>query len=178
MNFRNKSSKSVLALASAFVAVGLLASCGAAGTGAESAAPSVAAETTAAAAAQTPSQVLASTAWETTGALDAAGKDVPLDDENVSNFVGFAYFKEAGDFVMFTLDDAPKMQGEWNVTPDGKTRHIVAKDESGKELFSRDSDIVELTADVFTYRVFPNPDDKSVYFDIIHTPTTHTQPGK
>ncbi|SDL16763.1 protein of unknown function [Nocardioides sp. YR527] len=165
---------SVAALATAAV----LAACGAtddgAASGSEQAGSSQqAAESTRTA---TPSDVLASTAWETTGAVDQDGKDVPLEDENVSTFVGWAYFDGGGTFTMYNLDDSPKMQGDWTVTEDGSTRHIVAKDEAGEVMFERDSDIVTLTEDEFTYRVFPDENDKSVYFDIVHTPTDHAEP--
>ncbi|NGN93959.1 DUF4822 domain-containing protein [Nocardioides sp. KC13] len=59
----------------------------------------------------------------------------------------------------------------------GATRHIVAKDEAGEVLFERDSDIVTLTEDEFTYRVFPDENDTSVYYDIVHTPTDHAEPA-
>ncbi|GAA1495339.1 hypothetical protein GCM10009628_03410 [Paeniglutamicibacter kerguelensis] len=101
-----------------------------------------------------------------------------MTDENVSNFVGNAYFKANGTFAMFTLDDAPKMQGKRTVTPDGKTRHILPRDDAVKELFTRDSDIVTLNAEEFTYRVFPDAEMKDVYFDIVHTPRTHAEPAK
>lgn len=122
------------------------------------------------------SDVLAATAWETTGAKDASGKDVPLTNEQVKAFVGYAYFSANGTFTMFNLDDTPKMQGDWSISPDGKKRTVIAKDASGKELFRRDVDIVTLTDKEFTYRVYPNEKDKTVYFDIIHTPTDHAAP--
>lgn len=124
----------------------------------------------------TPSDVLASTAWETTGAVDQDGKDVPLEDEDVATFIGWAYFDADGTFTMYNLDDTPKMQGDWTVTEDGTTRHIVAKDEAGEVMFERDSDIVTLAEDEFTYRVFPDENDTSVYVDIVHTPTDHAEP--
>ncbi|WP_243225025.1 DUF4822 domain-containing protein [Microbacterium sp. CIAB417] len=170
------STKTVSIAASALIALGVLAGCSAGATGqtdatADSAAASEEAST------PTSSDVLASTPWETTGATDASGADVPLDDENVSMFVGWAYFDDDGTFAMYNLDDTPKMQGDWTVTPDGATRHIVAKDDAGEVLFERDSDIVTLTEDEFTYRVFPDPENTEVYFDIIHTPTEHEEPA-
>lgn len=162
---------SVVALATAAV----LTACGAtdgASTGSEQAGSAQQAESTQ----TTPSGVLASTAWETTGAVDQEGKDVPLTDEDVSTFVGWAYFDADGTFSMYNLDDTPKMQGDWTVTEDGQTRHIVAKDDAGEVMFERDSDIVTLTEDEFTYRVLPDENDQSVYLDIVHTPTDHTEP--
>lgn len=170
-----KLKKPIMITASAFIALGLLAGCAPAESNSAPASSSAASEE--AAAEQTPSDVLASTAWETTGATDAAGADVALDDENVKNFVGWAYFKDGGSFTMYNLDDSPKMQGDWTVTEDGKTRHIVAKDDAGEVLFERDSDIVTLTDEEFTYRVFPDPANTEVYFDIIHTPTDHEEPA-
>ncbi|UYW02609.1 DUF4822 domain-containing protein [Flavobacterium agricola] len=125
----------------------------------------------------TPSQILASTPWETTNAVNNLGENVDLEDANVINFVGFAYFNIDGTFVMFNLDDSPKMQGDWTVSPDGKTRTIVAKNDAGETLFTRVVDITVLTKDEFTYRIYPNEADKSVYYDIVHTPTNHAMPN-
>jgi len=124
----------------------------------------------------TPSEVLASTPWETTNAKNNKGENVVLTDANVSNFVGFAYFKSDGTFTMFNLDDSPKMHGDWTVSADGKTRTIVAKNAAGETLFTRVVDITVLTKQEFTYRIYPNTNDKTVYFDIIHTPTSHKEP--
>jgi hypothetical protein len=124
----------------------------------------------------TPSEILASTPWETTNAKNNKGENVALTDANVSNFVGFAYFKSDGTFTMFNLDNSPKMLGDWTVSADGKTRTIVAKNAAGETLFTRVVDITVLTKKELTYRVYPNANDKTIYFDIVHTPTTHQEP--
>ncbi|WP_261509780.1 DUF4822 domain-containing protein [Chryseobacterium paludis] len=124
----------------------------------------------------TPSQVLASTPWETTNAKNQNGQSVPLTDSNVANFVGFAYFKADGTFTMYNLDNSPKMHGDWSISADGTTRTIVAKDNNGNVLFTRVVKITVLTKQEFTYRVFPDANNQSVYYDIIHTPTTHPEP--
>ncbi|RBL91928.1 DUF4822 domain-containing protein [Chitinophaga flava] len=126
----------------------------------------------------TPSETLASTPWETTNAKNNKGENVVLTDANVSNFVGFAYFKADGTFTMYNLDNSPKMHGDWTVSADGKTRTVVAKNDAGAVLFTRVVDITVLTKQEFTYRIYPNANDKTVYFDIIHTPTTHAEPKK
>lgn len=170
--------KPVTIAVSALVALGALTACStgeadaASGSGTTSSQDAAAADE-----AQTPSDVLASTAWETTGATDADGEDVPLDDEDVSTFVGWAYFEADGTFAMYTLDDTPKMQGDWTVDEEGTTRHIVAKDDAGEVQFERDSDIVTLTDEEFTYRVFPEEGNTDVYYDIVHTPTDHAEPA-
>jgi hypothetical protein len=126
--------------------------------------------------AESAADMLASTAWETTGAKDADGKSVPLTDAAVKTFVGYAYFDSDGTFTMFNLDDSPKMEGDWSISANGKKRTIVARDASGKVLFTRNVDIIKLTSKEFTYRVYPKESDKTVYFDIVHTPTDHEAP--
>lgn len=172
------STKPATIAVSALIALGALTACS---TGeADAAARSGTSATQEAAAAdeaQTPSDVLASTAWETTGATDAEGDDVPLDYDDVSAFVGWAYFDADGTFTMYDLDDSPKMQGDWTVDEEGTTRHIVAKDDAGEVQFERDSDIVTLTDEEFTYRVFPEEGNTDVYYDIVHTPTDHEEPA-
>lgn len=126
---------------------------------------------------QTPSDVLASTPWKTTSAVDQNGGRIALDDPAVSNFVGWAYFKADGTFTMYNLDDSPKMHGDWSVTPDGSSRWIAAKNDAGQVLFQRVVPIVQLDKNVFTYRVYPNPADTTVFYDIVHTKTNHVEPG-
>jgi hypothetical protein len=123
-----------------------------------------------------PAEILASTPWETTNAKNHIGENVPLTDSNVSNFVGYAYFKSDGTFTMYNLDDSPKMKGDWSVPPNGKTRTIVAKNDAGDVLFTRVVDITVLTKDEFTYRIFPDNNNRSIYYDIVHKPTTHSEP--
>ncbi|MGN8024762.1 DUF4822 domain-containing protein [Microbacterium sp. 22242] len=125
----------------------------------------------------TPSETLASTPWKTTSALDAEGSRVALDAPAVANFVGWAYFDADGTFTMYNLDDSPKMHGDWSVPADGSSRWIAAKDANGTVLFTRVVPIVQLDKNVFTYRVFPNAADTSVYYDIVHTRTNHVEPG-
>lgn len=124
----------------------------------------------------TPHELLSHTAWETTNAKNNTGSNVPLTDSNVSNFVGFAYFKVNGTFTMYNLDDSPKMKGDWSVSADGKTRTIVAKNDAGEILFTRVVEITVLSTQEFTYRIYPDNNNKSIYFDIVHTPTSHKEP--
>ncbi|MFE3223435.1 DUF4822 domain-containing protein [Nocardia sp. NPDC059228] len=179
--------KKIATLAMALAAVGLLGACSSNSSepiptttsGAAPTSASVAVTSTSAAVTPgSPAAMLAATPWETTSATDAHGAAVPLTDDNVTNYVGFAYFKADGTFTMFNLDDTPKMHGDWSVSPDGRTRTIVAKNDAGQEQFTRVVDIVTLNDKDFTYRVYPTADDKTVYFDIIHTPTTHPEPTR
>ncbi|WP_313810835.1 DUF4822 domain-containing protein [Glutamicibacter sp.] len=125
----------------------------------------------------TPSQTLASTPWKTTSAVDQDGNRVALDNPAVSNFVGWAYFKADGTYTMYNLDNSPKLKGDWTVNAEGTERWINAKNDAGDVLFQRVVPITELTKNVFTYRVFPNAADTSVYYDIVHTKTNHVEPG-
>jgi hypothetical protein len=158
-------------------AAGLLTACGGQDdTGANPPTPATS-SAPAPASAGSPAAVLASTPWETTAARDAQGRPVARTDSTVANYVGFAYFDPDGTFTMYNLDDTPKMHGDWSVSPDGRTRTIVAKDAAGQEQFRRVVDIVTLDATTFTYRVHPDAADRSTYYDIVHTPTTHPEPA-
>lgn len=90
--------------------------------------------------------------------------------------MGYAYFKTNGSFIMVNLDDSPKLQGTWSVSADGKTRTLVALNDDNEVLFTRVVDITVLTTTEFTYRIYPNNNDRTVYFDIVHTPTDHVEP--
>ncbi|WP_040816918.1 DUF4822 domain-containing protein [Nocardia jiangxiensis] len=169
--------KKLASALAALAAVGLVAACGNSNSSENASSTPVVASTSVAVAKGSPSAVLASTPWETTSAKDAHGGSVALTDDAVKNYVGFAYFKADGTFTMFNLDDSPKMHGDWTVSPDGKTRTIVAKNAAGQSQSRRVADIVTLTDKEFTYRVYPDANDKSVYYDIMHTPTNHKEPA-
>ncbi|MGG7552884.1 DUF4822 domain-containing protein [Chryseobacterium arthrosphaerae] len=126
---------------------------------------------------QTPSQVLSSTPWETTGAKDKNGNSVALTDASVAGYVGFAYFKADGKFAIYGLNDVLRSRGTWSVDPQGKTRTIAALNPDGTTIFTRDVEILVLNKNEFTYRIRPNSSDPSVYYDIIHTRTSHAEPG-
>ncbi|WP_241330981.1 DUF4822 domain-containing protein [Chryseobacterium arthrosphaerae] len=126
---------------------------------------------------QTPSQVLSSTPWETTGAKDKNGNSVALTDASVTGYVGFAYFKADGKFAIYGLNDVLRSRGTWSVDAQGKTRTIAALNPDGTTIFTRDVEILVLNKNEFTYRIRPNSADPSVYYDIIHTRTSHAEPG-
>lgn len=126
---------------------------------------------------QTPSQILSSTPWETTGAKDKNGNSVALTDASVSGYVGFAYFKTDGNFAIYNLTDVLRSRGTWSVDPQGKTRTIASLNPDGTTIFTRDVEILVLNRNEFTYRIRPNSSDPSIYYDIIHTKTSHTEPS-
>ncbi|MGU3373388.1 DUF4822 domain-containing protein [Chryseobacterium sp. M5A1_1a] len=126
---------------------------------------------------QTPSQILSSTPWETTGAKDKNGNNVALADASVAGYVGFAYFKADGKFAIYSLTDVLRSRGTWSVDPQGKTRTIAALNPDGSTIFARDVEILVLNKNEFTYRIRPNAADPSIYYDIIHTKTSHAEPG-
>lgn len=126
---------------------------------------------------QTPSQVLSSTPWETTGAKDKNGNNVALTDASVAGYVGFAYFKTNGNFAIYNLNDVLRSMGTWSVDAQGKTRTIAALNPDGTTIFTRDVEILVLNKNEFTYRIRPNANDQTVYYDIIHTRTSHAEPS-
>ena len=126
---------------------------------------------------QTPSQVLSSTPWETTGAKDKNGNNIALTDASVAGYVGFAYFKADGKFAIYGLNDILRSRGTWSVDAQGKKRTIAALNPDGSTIFTRDVDILVLNKNEFTYRIYPSSADPSLYYEIIHTRTSHAEPG-
>ncbi|WP_407500707.1 DUF4822 domain-containing protein [Elizabethkingia anophelis] len=125
----------------------------------------------------TPSQTLASTPWETTGAKDRSGNNVDLNDPRVNGFVGWAYFRADGNFAIYGLNDVLRSLGTWTVDPQGKTRNIKVLNPDGRILVDRNVEILELNKDIFTYRIHSDSSDPTNYYDIIHTRTSHTEPA-
>lgn len=119
---------------------------------------------------QTPSQVLSSTPWETTGAKDKNGNNVALTDASVAGYVGYSYFKANGTFKIFGLNDILRSEGTWSISPDGKKRTLTTP------TFTRVVDILLLNETTFTYRITPDAANPAVFYDIIHTKVNHKEP--
>lgn len=121
-------------------------------------------------------RTLASTPWETTGAIDNSGNHVDLNDPAVNGFVGYAYFRANGNFAIYGLNNVLRSQGDWSISADGKTRTLVAKNPDGTVAWTRVTDILTLNETTFTYRVVPNAANPNVYYDIVHTKVNHMEP--
>ena len=106
--------------------------------------------------------------WVTTDAIDEKGNKTDADNAQVSNYFGLAEYYPNGTFIMFTPEGKQKMQGDWSMSDDGKIRTLVAKDTEGKTLFTRDVENITIKNDEYTYRIYPNAEDRNTYFDIVH----------
>ncbi|QIQ21813.1 DUF4822 domain-containing protein [Zophobihabitans entericus] len=115
-------------------------------------------------------KIMVGPVWITTGALNQKGETVANTDQGVSNYFGVAEYFADHTFKMLSPDGKPKMQGDWSMSEDGKTRTLVAKDASGNILFTRTVENVKVTPEEYTYRIYPNADSKTEYFDIVHKP--------
>lgn len=110
--------------------------------------------------------------WVTTEALDQDGKAIPATDESVAGFFGLANYEKDGSVKMYTLEGKLKLQGDWSFSADGKTRTLTGKNDKGEVLFTRVVENIKVAPDEYIYRVYPKPDDKSHYADIVHKPKT------
>ncbi|MGL4214488.1 MAG: DUF4822 domain-containing protein [Morganella morganii] len=108
--------------------------------------------------------------WVTTGALDQDGKAIPATDESVAGFFGLANYEKDGSVKMYTPEGKLKLQGDWSFSADGKTRTLTGKNDKGEVLFTRVVENIKVAPDEYIYRVYPKPDDKSHYADIVHKP--------
>lgn len=110
--------------------------------------------------------------WVTTEALDQDGKAIPATDESVAGFFGLANYEKDGSVKMYTPEGKLKLQGDWSFSADGKTRTLTGKNDKGEVLFTRVVENIKVTPDEYIYRVYPKPDDKNHYADIVHKPKT------
>ncbi|HCD1109275.1 TPA: DUF4822 domain-containing protein [Morganella morganii] len=110
--------------------------------------------------------------WVTTEALDQDGKAIPAIDESVAGFFGLANYEKDGSVKMYTPEGKLKLQGDWSFSADGKTRTLTGKNDKGEVLFTRVVENIKVAPDEYIYRVYPKPDDKSHYADIVHKPKT------
>lgn len=113
-------------------------------------------------------KVMIEKVWVTTDAIDEKGNKTTADNAQVSNYFGLAEYYPNGTFIMFTPEGKQKMQGDWSMSDDGKIRTLVAKDTEGKTLFTRDVENITINNDEYTYRIYPNAEDRNTYFDIVH----------
>ena len=115
-------------------------------------------------------QIMVGKVWITTDAVDQKGASVPAEDEKVAAFFGKAEYFPDHAFKMATLDGKLKMHGLWNMTADGKTRNLTVRDDTGKTRFTREVENVKVTDGEYTYRIYPNSENKAEHIDIIHKP--------
>ena len=115
-------------------------------------------------------KVMVNKVWLTTDSVDNRGRHVAPKDKRVANFYGTAEYKTDGTFVMHTPEGQQKMAGDWNFSPDGATRTLVAKDANGKELFTRTVENITVKPDEYTYRIYPQDNNRKQYIDIVHKP--------
>ena len=115
-------------------------------------------------------QIMVGKVWVTTDAVDQKGASVPAADEQVAAFFGKAEYFPDHTFKMTTLDGKPKMHGLWSISADGKTRQLIVQDDSGKTRFTREVENVKVDDGEYTYRIYPNKENKSEHIDIVHKP--------
>lgn len=111
--------------------------------------------------------------WITTDAIDHKGESVSPNDPRVNAFFGIAQYNQDGTFTLLTPQGAFKLSGDWSISNDGSTRTLVAKNEDGNVLFTRNVENVTVTEQEYTYRIYPDSSDQTIYFDIVHKPLSN-----
>ena len=115
-------------------------------------------------------QILVGKVWVTTDAIDQKGASVPATDEKVAAFFGKAEYFPDHTFKIASLDGKPRMHGLWSISADGKTRKLTVQDDSGKTRFTREVENVKVNDGEYTYRIYPNGENKAEHIDIVHKP--------
>lgn len=115
-------------------------------------------------------EVMVGKTWVTTNAIDQKTRSIGENDKRVSMYYGSAKYHRDGTFVMYTPEGEQKMQGDWSISEDGKTRTLVAKDQDGKVLFTREVENTSVTPTDYVYRIYPSERNRDQYIDILHAP--------
>lgn len=113
-------------------------------------------------------KVMVDKVWETTDALDQNKAQIDPSDKRVANFFGLAEYYPDGTFKITTFEGKPKIKGDWSFTKDGKFRSLTAKNDDGKVLFTRVVENVTVSPEEYTYRIYPEKENKAIFFDIVH----------
>lgn len=125
---------------------------------------------------RTGSQYLSDRNWITTKVTNELGEDVTTNDPAANNYIGYAYYRTDGTFRIVSLEDAPKMFGEWKLTDNDTKRFLNVFKSDNTTAYTRSVDITQLNASIFTYKIFPNATDASKYYVVEHKPTDHKEP--
>lgn len=120
-------------------------------------------------------EVMVGKTWETTNAIDHKTRSISEDDQRVSMYFGTAKYYRNGTFVMYTPAGEKKMQGDWSISEDGKTRTLVSKDDKGNVLFTRTVENTAVTPTDYVYRIFPSERNRDQYIDILHKPSSYNR---
>ncbi|WP_392565173.1 DUF4822 domain-containing protein [Utexia brackfieldae] len=108
--------------------------------------------------------------WITTEAVNADNQIIPSSDKSVNGFFGIAEYNANGTFKMFTQEGKLKLAGDWSISQDGKSRTLIAKKPDGSVMFTRTVENVTVEPNLYVYRIYPEANNKNVYFDIVHKP--------
>lgn len=121
--------------------------------------------------------ILAKHVWKTTEVRDNQKKKLDLAVKPAETYAGFAYYRPDGTFRIVDFNDQPKMFGTWKLT-DGETkRQLTVYNNDNSIVYTRAVDLLVLNNNLFTYRIVPNANQPTVYYDVDHRPVTnHPEP--
>ena len=87
-------------------------------------------------------------------------------DEFVSRLAGVTRYHNDGTFRSVSMDSALVLEGNWSISDDGKTLNLIGVGKEGRPGFNIVAPVLKLNNTEFSYRVYPNPDNRNQYFDV------------
>lgn len=123
------------------------------------------------------SEILSKYVWNTTMVVDQNNNNLDLATAPAANYVGYAYYKTDGTFRIVDHQDRPRIFGTWKLTDNDTKRSLTVFRTDNTVAFERSVDLLKLTRNEFTYRIAPNAEAPSMFFDVKHAPVNHSEPN-
>lgn len=123
-------------------------------------------------------ETLSNHVWITTEVSDQTGRVLNNNTQPASDYVGYAYYKTDGTFRIVDFNDRPRIFGTWELTDNNTKRLLRVYNTENTIAYERSVDIITLRNNLFTYRIVPNADNSSVFYNVAHRPVTdHPEPN-
>ena len=104
--------------------------------------------------------------WVTRSIHDANGLIYSGKDEFVARLAGVTRYHNNGTFRSVSMDNTLVFEGNWNISDDGKVLNLTGVGKDGRPGFTIEAPVLKLNNTEFSYRVYPNPNNRNQYFDV------------
>lgn len=108
--------------------------------------------------------------WITRSIHDSNGQIYSGKDEFVARLAGVTRYHNNGTFRSVSMDSSLVFEGNWSISDDGKMLNLMGMGKDGRPGFNIAAPLLKLNNTEFSYRIYPNPDNRNQYFDVNMAP--------
>lgn len=110
--------------------------------------------------------------WVTKDIRDSNGLIYNGKDEFVSQLAGVTRYHNNGTFRSVSMDTSLVFEGNWTISDDGRLLTLAGLGKEGRPGFKVDAPVLKLNNTEFSYRVYTNPNNRNMYFDVNMSPAS------